>query len=116
MGMWFFESLLWFAFLGWRPSDRSICGKAARVESSLLALYLMAAALGLGVLAKGPVGAVIPGVSILVFMIVDHRGRQILAMLDPGAIILRAAIASSWYLPRYFGRRLAFLNRQLGAV
>src|SRR5260370_17270671 len=73
----------------------------------------MAAALGLGVLAKGPVGAVIPGVSILVFMIVDHRGRQILAMLDPGAIILGGAIASSWYLACYLGGRFAFLNRQL---
>ena len=77
------------------------------------ALYLMAAALGLGVLAKGPVGAIIPGVSILIFMIVERRGRQLLAMLDPGAIILGAAIASSWYLACYFGGRFAFLNRQL---
>ena len=73
----------------------------------------MAAALGLGVLAKGPVGAIIPGVSIVIFMIVERRGRQILAMLDPGAIILGAAIASSWYLACYFGGRFAFLNRQL---
>jgi hypothetical protein len=34
-------------------------------------------------------------------------------MLDPGAIILGAAIASSWYLACYFGGRFAFLNRQL---
>ena len=34
-------------------------------------------------------------------------------MLDPGAIILGAAIASSWYLACYFGGRYAFLNRQL---
>ncbi|MGH7923231.1 MAG: ArnT family glycosyltransferase, partial [Candidatus Binatus sp.] len=74
---------------------------------------LMAAALGLGVLAKGPVGAILPGVSILTFMIVERRGRQILTMLDPGAIILGAAIASSWYLACYFGGRFTFLNRQL---
>ena len=73
----------------------------------------MAVALGLGVLAKGPVGAILPGASILIFMIVERRGRQILTMLDPGAIILGAAIASSWYLACYFGGRFAFLNRQL---
>ena len=113
MALCFFESLSLFAFLWWMPRDPAISGKAARFESNLAALYLMATALGLGVLAKGPVGAIIPGVSILIFMIVERRGRQLLAMLDPGAIILGAAIASSWYLACYFGGRLAFLNRQL---
>jgi 4-amino-4-deoxy-L-arabinose transferase-like glycosyltransferase len=113
MTLCFFESLSLFAFLWWLPRDPAIAGKAARFESSLPALYLMAAALGLGVLAKGPVGAIIPGVSILIFMIVERRGRQLFAMLDPGAIILGAAIASSWYLACYFGGRFAFLNRQL---
>src|ERR1700719_3757006 len=113
MALCFFETLSLFAFLWWLPRDPATAGKAARLESSLPALYLMAAALGLGVLAKGPVGAIIPGVSILIFMIVERRGRQLLAMLDPGAIILGAAIASSWYLACYFGGRFAFLNRQL---
>jgi hypothetical protein len=64
-------------------------------------------------LAKGPVGAILPGASVLIFMIVERRGRQILTMLDPGAIIIGGAIASSWYLACYFGGRFAFLNRQL---
>jgi 4-amino-4-deoxy-L-arabinose transferase-like glycosyltransferase len=113
MTLCFFESLALFAFLWWLPRDPASSGPAARFESNLPALYLMAAALGLGVLAKGPVGAILPGASILIFMIVERRGRQILTMLDPGAIILGAAIASSWYLACYFGGRLAFLNRQL---
>ncbi len=113
MALCFFESLSLFAFLWWMPRDPTFSGRAARFESNLPALYLMAAALGLGVLAKGPVGAIIPGVSIVIFMIVERRGRQILTMLDPGAIILGAAIASSWYLACYFGGRFAFLNRQL---
>src|SRR5580692_11300979 len=113
MTLCFFESLALFAFLWWLPRDPATSGPAARFEANLVALYLMAAALGLGVLAKGPVGAIIPGVSILIFMIVERRGRQLLAMLDPGAIILGAAIASSWYLACYFGGRFAFLNRQL---
>ncbi len=113
MTLCFFESLSLFAFLWWMPRDPASSGPVARFESKLPALYLMAAALGLGVLAKGPVGMILPGASILIFMIVEHRGRQILTMLDPGAIILGAAIASSWYLACYFGGRFAFLNRQL---
>src|SRR5208283_4777535 len=113
MTLCFFESLALFAFLWWMPRDAASSGPAARFESSLPALYLMAAAIGLGVLAKGPVGAILPGVSIVIFMFAERRGRQILAMLDPGAIILGAAIAASWYLACYFGGRFAFLNRQL---
>src|SRR5271169_2228996 len=113
MTLCFFESLALFAFLWWLPRDPASFGLAARFESNLAALYLMAAAVGLGVLAKGPVGAILPGAAILIFMFVDRRGRQILTMLDPGALILGAAIASSWYLACYFGGRYAFLNRQL---
>jgi 4-amino-4-deoxy-L-arabinose transferase-like glycosyltransferase len=113
MALCFFESLSLFAFLWWLPRDPALSGRDARFESNLPALYLLAAALGLGVLAKGPVGAILPGASILIFMIAERRGRQILTMLDPGAIILGAAIASSWYLACYFGGRFAFLNRQL---
>jgi len=113
MTLCFFESLSLFAFLWWLPRDPNLAGRDARFESNLPALYLLAAALGLGVLAKGPVGAILPGMSILIFMIVEHRGRQIVTMLDPGAIILGAAIASSWYLACYLGGHNAFLNRQL---
>ncbi|MFZ2059828.1 MAG: phospholipid carrier-dependent glycosyltransferase [Candidatus Binatus sp.] len=113
MTLCFFESLSLFAFLWWLPREPTLSGRDARFESNLPALYSLAAALGLGVLAKGPVGAILPGVSILIFMVAEHRGRQILTMLDPGAIILGAAIASSWYLACYLGGRNAFLNRQL---
>jgi hypothetical protein len=95
------------------PRDAASAGRDARFESSLPLLYLIAVALGLGVLAKGPVGAILPGVSIIIFMLIENRGRQILTMLDPGAIIVGAAIASSWYLACYFGGRFAFLNQQL---
>ena len=113
MTLCFFESLSLFAFLWWLPRDPTLSGRDARFESNSPALYLLAAALGLGVLAKGPVGAILPGASILIFMVVERRGRQILTMLDPGAIILGAAIASSWYLACYVSGRYAFLNRQL---
>jgi 4-amino-4-deoxy-L-arabinose transferase-like glycosyltransferase len=113
MTLCFFETLSLFAFMWWMPRDAKSSGAAARAESSIPALYLMAVAMGLGVLAKGPVGAILPSVSIVIFMLAERRGRQILTMLDPGAIIVGAALASSWYLACYFGGRLAFLDRQL---
>ncbi len=114
MTLCFFETLSLFAFLRWLPRDATLSGSRGALSSpTLRALYSLAAALGCGVLAKGPVGAILPGASILIFMIVERRGRQILTMLDPGAIIIGGAIASSWYLACYFGGRFAFLNRQL---
>jgi 4-amino-4-deoxy-L-arabinose transferase-like glycosyltransferase len=114
MTLCFFESLALFAFVWWIPPDPNASGRAARLESNQLALYLFAISLGLAVLAKGPVGAILPGLSIIIFMIAEKRARQLLLMLDPGAIIVGAAIASSWYLACYFGGRFSFLNRQLG--
>jgi 4-amino-4-deoxy-L-arabinose transferase-like glycosyltransferase len=113
MTLCFFETLSLLAFLRWLPRDATLSGREARFESKLPALYSLAAALGFGVLAKGPVGVILPGASIVIFMVVERRGRQILTMLDPGAIIIGGAIASSWYLACYFGGRFAFLNRQL---
>ena len=113
MTLCFFETLSLWAFLRWLPRDATLSGREARLESNLPALYSLAVALGLGVLAKGPVGAILPAASIVIFMIVERRGRQLLTMLDPGAIIVGGAIASSWYLACYFGGRFAFLNRQL---
>jgi 4-amino-4-deoxy-L-arabinose transferase-like glycosyltransferase len=78
-------------------------------------LYLLALAMGLGVLAKGPVGALLPGAAMVVFLVVERRWRQMLAMLEPGPLIVGAAIASSWYVACYFGGRFGFLDRQLGS-
>lgn len=115
MTLCFFETIALVAFLRWLPSDPESTGKVARAESGVPALYLMAVAMGLGVLAKGPVGAIVPGASITIFMIVERRWRQIVTMLDPGALMVGAALASSWYLACYLGGQLGFLHRQLGA-
>jgi 4-amino-4-deoxy-L-arabinose transferase-like glycosyltransferase len=114
MTLCFFETAALFAFLWWLPRDPNSSGRAARLESNLTALYLLAISLGLAVLAKGPVGAILPGVSIIILMIAERRPRQLLTMLDPGAIIVGAALASSWYVACAIGGRYAFLNRQLG--
>ncbi len=111
MALTFFEALALFSFLSWmRARDRrgAIFGNAGRGF-----LYLLAVALGLAVLAKGPVGALLPGVAIVIFMAAERRARQILAMLDPGVIIVGIAIASSWYLACYFSGRSALLAHQI---
>lgn len=111
MTLTFYETLALLAFLWWRPRRAASTGEFGAPSYAML--YLMAVALGLGVLAKGPVGALLPGAAVVIFMVVEGRARQILAMLDPGAIIIGGALAASWYLACYFGGREAFLNRQL---
>jgi 4-amino-4-deoxy-L-arabinose transferase-like glycosyltransferase len=111
MTLTFFEALALFSFFWWmRARDRhgSMPGEAGRGL-----LYLLAIALGLAVLTAGPIGALIPGAAIMIFMIIEGRARQILAMLDPGVIIVGLAIASSWYLACYFSGRSALLAHQL---
>jgi 4-amino-4-deoxy-L-arabinose transferase-like glycosyltransferase len=111
MTLTFFEALALFSFFWWmRARDRHGLkpGEAGRGF-----LYLFAIALGLGVLAAGPVGALIPGAAIVIFMIAQGRVRQILAMLDPGVIIVGLAVASSWYLACYSSGRSALLAHQL---
>src|SRR5271169_6800012 len=76
MTLCFFETLSLFAFLRWLPRDASLSGRAARFESNLPALYSLATALGFSVLAKGPVGAILPGIAIVIFMFVERRSRQ----------------------------------------
>jgi 4-amino-4-deoxy-L-arabinose transferase-like glycosyltransferase len=111
MALTFFEALALFAFFWWmRARDRhgTLPGEAGRGF-----LYLLAIALGLAVLAAGPIGALLPGAAIIIFMITEGRARQILAMLDPGVIVVGLAIASSWYLACYFSGRFALLVHQL---
>ncbi len=111
MALTFFETLALFSFCWWmraRARQTLMPGEAGRGF-----LYLLAIALGLAVLAAGPVGAMLPGTAIIIFMIAGRRGRQILAMLDPGVIIVGLAIASSWYLACYLSRRSALLEYQI---
>jgi 4-amino-4-deoxy-L-arabinose transferase-like glycosyltransferase len=111
MTLTFFETLALFSFVWWlRARDRrgSTSGDAGRGY-----LYLLAIALGLAVLAEGPVGALLPGVAIVVFMFAEGRALQILAMLDPGVIIVGVGIASSWDLACYFSGRAALLAHQI---
>ncbi len=77
--------------------------------------YLLALALGLAVLAKGPVGAMLPGLAILLFLLAERRLRDVWKLATPGPVVLTLAIASSWYLACLFGHHYGFLHRQIGS-
>ncbi len=117
MTLCFFEAASLFAFVWWLPPVHAQSSSIDAVDtpSRRWRLYVFAVAMGLGVLAKGPVGALLPGAAIVVFLLVSRRWSDLLAILEPGAVILGAVIASSWYLACYFGGRFGFLNRQLAS-
>ncbi len=112
MTLTFFETLALFSFLWWYLPR----GAAGRREQSgeQGALYLFGLALGLAVLSKGPVGAILPLVSIGVFLIVERHLDRARAILRPGPAVLALVVGSSWYVACLYGRRYGFLNRQLG--
>ncbi|MHB8382783.1 MAG: ArnT family glycosyltransferase [Candidatus Binataceae bacterium] len=112
MTLCFFEAAALFSFARWLPPERDA---TIDTPAHRMLLYVLALALGLAVLAKGPVGALLPGAAMLTFLVIERRWRQMLAMLEPGPLIVGAALASSWYVACYFGGRFGFLNRQLGS-
>ncbi len=138
MTLCFFETLALFAFAWWsapsaaapplapllvqgegtrasRVGEGSSCSASPSARGSNALRYLLAAALGLAVLAKGPVGALLPGLAIAIFLVAERRLRDLWKLATPGPMILTLAIASSWYLACLFGRRYGFLDRQLGS-
>jgi 4-amino-4-deoxy-L-arabinose transferase-like glycosyltransferase len=138
MTLCFFETLALFAFFWWSAPSASVRSSApllVQTEGTRAAhsdvgspfsatpsargpnylRYLLAIALGLAVLAKGPVGALLPGLAIAIFLVAERRLRDVMKLATPGPVILTLAIASSWYLACLFGRRYGFLDRQIGS-
>jgi 4-amino-4-deoxy-L-arabinose transferase-like glycosyltransferase len=111
MTLCFFEAAALFAFVWWVPPRRD-AGRGWALENRNR-LYLLAVTMGLGVLAKGPVGALLPGAAMLIFLAVERRWGQMLAVLEPGPLIVGGAIGASWYAACYIGGRFGFLDRQL---
>jgi len=116
MTLAFCETLALFAFAWWyaprgAPADNP--DPARRGPDSLR--YLLAAALGLGVLAKGPVGAMLPALAIAIFLFAERRPREILRLATPGPVATTVILGASWYAACLFGRRYGFLDRQIGS-
>jgi 4-amino-4-deoxy-L-arabinose transferase-like glycosyltransferase len=111
MSLTFFETLALFAFWWWFERLPSY-GETRRRNAML---YLAAIAIGLAVLAKGPVGAIIPGLSIAIFVLLEGRLRELLRPAVAGPALVAIAIGASWYIAGYLGAKHALLDRQISS-
>jgi len=112
MTLTFFETLALFAFWWWFDRTERVEGSN---RSSGAMIYLAAAAAGLAVLSKGPVGALLPGLSIAIFLIAEGRLREVMRRIPAAAVPVALLIGAGWYIAGYLVAKHALLNRQLGS-
>ncbi len=70
-------------------------------ERRRLFLLLMYAAVGLGVLTKGPVAAALPGLVFGVYLLVHRELKRVREMMIPAGLVLVLAIVVPWYAALY---------------
>jgi 4-amino-4-deoxy-L-arabinose transferase-like glycosyltransferase len=66
-----------------------------------LFLMLMYVSIGLGMLTKGPVAAVLPGLAFGVYLLAHRELRRVRSMMLPAGIVIIAAIVAPWYAALY---------------
>jgi 4-amino-4-deoxy-L-arabinose transferase-like glycosyltransferase len=115
MTLTFFEALSLFAFFWWIGPKPTEHPSFAQETVSEVMQYVLAIALGLAVLAKGPVGALLPLAAIGIFVLTEGRLREAFRRISLFAIILAILLGSSWYIICWVGQEYGFLNRQLGS-
>jgi 4-amino-4-deoxy-L-arabinose transferase-like glycosyltransferase len=111
MALTFFEALSLFSFLWWLGAVEN--KRSSRHVTALH--FLLAAAMGLGVMAKGPVGAILPGLAIGLFLVIEKRWTELRSLMRPLPLMFGATLAVSWYVICLAGGRYNFLNRQIGS-
>ena len=115
MTLAFYEALALFAFFWWigpKPTEEPSFAQETVSEPMQ---YLLAIALGLAVLAKGPVGAMLPLAAMGIFVLVEGRLREAFHRISPLAIVVAILLGSSWYIACWVNAQHGFLNRQLGS-
>jgi 4-amino-4-deoxy-L-arabinose transferase-like glycosyltransferase len=75
--------------------------------------YVLALALGLGVLAKGPIAVILPLGAIFIFLARERRLGELIGLFTPGSLFVAIVVAFGWYAACAVGRRYGFLGRQL---
>jgi 4-amino-4-deoxy-L-arabinose transferase-like glycosyltransferase len=114
MTLAFFETLALYAFFRWfvlRGED----GGACESRSTTVMHYVFAVATGLAVLAKGPVGMLMPGGAAIIFLLVHREWAALRDLIKVGPLIVGAVCASSWYLACLATGHLDFLKLQMGS-
>ncbi len=66
-----------------------------------LFLLLMYAAVGLGVLTKGPVSAALPALVFAIYLMVHGELKRVRQMMIPAGVVVVLAIAAPWYAALY---------------
>ncbi|MBR6012177.1 MAG: glycosyltransferase family 39 protein [Selenomonadaceae bacterium] len=76
--------------------------------------YISYAAAGIAVLTKGPIGFLLPGLIILIFLTVKKNLSHLKKMKMPQGLLLMFAIISIWYLPMYIMHGENFFENFIG--
>jgi 4-amino-4-deoxy-L-arabinose transferase-like glycosyltransferase len=114
MTLTFCEALALTSFVCWLRAFRA-CGQAGAPPDGTAWRWLFALALGLGVLAKGPVGAILPLIAVAVFVAVNGYWDAARRIFSPASALLALAVGWSWYAACFIAGRYDFLGRQLGS-
>ena len=113
MTLTFFETLAMMSCL-WMLPVMAPAEKSDAPRSNVVAIrYLFALALGLGVLAKGPVAIILPLGAIGVFLLRERRLAELGDLFTPGSLFVAIVTSFGWYVACAMGRRYGFLGRQL---
>ena len=76
--------------------------------------YIAYACAGLAVLTKGPIGLLLPGLVILVFLLVERDLSALRRICIPTGLLVFAAVCAPWYVYMYFAHGADFVNTFLG--
>ncbi|WP_312560792.1 glycosyltransferase family 39 protein [Anaerospora sp.] len=74
----------------------------------------MYVSMALAVLTKGPAGALLPGLVILLFLILRRKWTKLREIVTPQGIILFIVVALPWYAAMYFLHGAEFINTFFG--
>lgn len=123
MTLCFFETLALMSCLWILPPSRAVRSDAtagaqanpgASMSPGQIALrYVFALALGLGVLAKGPVAIILPLGAIGLFLLRERRLGEVWDLFTPGSMFVAIIVSAGWYVACAVGQRYGFLSRQL---
>jgi 4-amino-4-deoxy-L-arabinose transferase-like glycosyltransferase len=91
-------TLLWFALAERYPERRR------------LFLTLMYVSVGLGILTKGPVAAVLPAIAFTIYLALTRQLKKIGRMMLPVGLLIVAAIVLPWYVAVYFEHGFGYIK------
>ena len=113
MTLTFFETLALMSCLWMLPAFAPADQPRAPTARAIALRYLFALALGLGVLAKGPVAIILPLGAIAVFLLRERRLGEVRTLFTPGSLFVAIVVSLGWYVACAMGQRYGFLGRQL---